>query len=54
MKKANPFNLAYEQYQMLQKEFSLTEDAHEKHMLMKRLTNLLTVMAFLISLHNMH
>ena len=53
MKKVNPFNLAYEQYQMLQKKFGSTGDAKEKQILTKRLTNLLAVMEFLSTFNKM-
>ena len=53
MKKLNPFNLVYEQYQMLDRKLKLTGDPHEKNILFKRLINLLAVMEFLISLNNM-
>ena len=52
MKKLNPFDLAYEQYQHLKVKLSLTGDPQEKNQLFKRLVNLLAVMEFLISLNN--
>ena len=52
MKKMNPFDLAYEQYQRLKEKLSSTSDPLEKNVLYKRLVNLLGVMEFLISLNN--
>lgn len=51
MKKMKPFDLAYEQYQLLKDKLSSTRDPQEKNVLFKRLVNLLTVMQFLISLN---
>jgi len=50
-KTLKPFELAHEQYQFLMSKLSATRDAQEKNMLFKRLTNLLAVMEFLISLN---
>lgn len=52
MKKIHAFDLVYEQYQLLKEKLSLTSDPHKKNILYKRLVNLLVVMEFLISLHN--
>jgi hypothetical protein len=52
LKKMNPFDLTYEQYQRLKKKFSSASDPQEKNMLLKRLVNLLAVMEFLINLNN--
>ncbi|QXE89004.1 hypothetical protein [Geomonas subterranea] len=51
MKKKKPFDLAHEQYQLLMTKFKTTKDLREKNMLFRRLTNLLAVMEFLISIH---
>ena len=51
MKKMQPFDLAYEQYQILSDKLSSTRDPQEKNVLFKRLANLLAVMEFLISLN---
>lgn len=51
MKKINPFDLAYEQYQLLKEKIKSTGDAQEKNILFKRLTNLLAVMEFLVSMN---
>ena len=51
MKKVNPFDLVYEQYQLLKEKLSATRDIQEKNVLFKRLANLLAVMEFLISLN---
>lgn len=51
MKKPKPFDLAYEQYQLLMAKFKATKDVQEKNRLFRRLTNLLAVMEFLISIH---
>ena len=52
MKKLNPFDLVYEQYQRLKIKLRSTNDPEEKNVLFKRLVNLLAVMEFLISLNN--
>jgi hypothetical protein len=49
-----PFDLAYEQYQLLKDKLTSTRDAQEKNILFRRLTNLLAVMEFLISLNKTH
>jgi len=46
-----PFDLAYEQYQLLKEKLSSTRDPQEKNILFRRLTNLLAVMEFLVSLN---
>jgi hypothetical protein len=51
LKKTNPFDLVFEQYQMLKAKLSSTGDPQEKNVLFKRLTNLLAVMEFLVSLN---
>lgn len=51
MKKIKPFDLAYEQYQLLKEKIKSTGDAQEKNILFKRLTNLLAVMEFLVSMN---
>lgn len=51
MKNVNPFDLAFEQYQLLKEKLSTTGDAQEKNVLFKRLVNLLAVMQFLVSLN---
>jgi len=51
VKKVHPFDLAYEQYQLLSQKLSSTGDPREKNRLFKRLVNLLAVMEFLISLN---
>jgi hypothetical protein len=51
LKKMKPFDLAYEQYQLLKGKLSSTGDVQEKNVLFKRLANLLAVMEFLISLN---
>lgn len=51
MKKLNPFDLAFEQYQILKDKLGTTRDPEEKNVLFKRLVNLLAVMEFLISLN---
>jgi hypothetical protein len=51
LKKLNPFDLAYEQYQLLKAKLSSTGDPQEKNVLFKRLVNLLAVMEFLVSLN---
>ena len=51
MKTLKPFDLAYEQYQLLKSKLSSTRDPREKNVLFKRLANLLAVMDFLISLN---
>lgn len=50
-KKLKPFDLAHEQYQLLMAKLAATRDVQEKNMLFKRLTNLLAVMEFLVSLN---
>lgn len=50
----NPFDLVQEQYQLLMAKFTSTRDVKEKHVLFKRLTNLLAVMEFLLSLNKSH
>lgn len=52
-KRLNPFDLAHEQYQLLMTKLTATKDVKEKNKLFKRLTNLLAVMEFLISLNKM-
>ncbi|GFO64543.1 MULTISPECIES: hypothetical protein [Geomonas] len=54
MKKMKPFDLAHEQYQLLMAKFQTTKDLREKNILFRRLTNLLAVMEFLISIHKPH
>ena len=54
MKGQNPFDVAYEQYQLLKERLSSTGDPKEKHVLVKRLLNLLAVMEFLISTNRPH
>jgi len=49
--KLSPFDLAFEQYQLLKNRLSSTGDPQEKNVLFKRLVNLLAVMEFLISLN---
>ena len=51
LKKMNPFDLAFEQYQLLKAKLSSTGDPQEKNVLFKRLVNLLAVMEFLVSLN---
>ena len=51
LKKVKPIDLAFEQYEMLKKKLSLTGDVREKNILFKRLSNLLAVMEFLISIN---
>jgi len=51
LKKLNPFDLAYEQYQLLKEKLTSTGDPQEKNVLFKRLVNLLAVMEFLVSLN---
>lgn len=52
MKKTmKPFDLVQEQYQFLMAKFTTTRDVQEKNVLFKRLTNLLAVMEFLLSLN---
>jgi len=51
LKKIKPFDLAYEQYQLLKEKIKSTGDAQEKNILFKRLTNLLAVMEFLVSMN---
>ncbi|WP_198419545.1 hypothetical protein [Geomonas oryzae] len=51
MKKTKAFDLAYEQYHLLLTRFKSTGDTQEKHRLFRRLTNLLAVMDFLISIN---
>lgn len=51
MKKMKPFDLAYEQYRLLKDKLKTTCDPQEKNMIFKRLTNLLAVMQFLVSLN---
>lgn len=54
MKKTKAFDLAYEQYHLLLARFKSTGDVQEKHRLFRRLTNLLAVMDFLISINRVH
>jgi hypothetical protein len=49
--KANPFDLAYEQYNFLKEKLRATGDPQEKNRIFKRLLNLLAVMEFLVSLN---
>lgn len=49
--KIKPFDLAYEQYQMLKVKLNSTRDPQEKNMLFRRLANLLAVMEFLVSVN---
>lgn len=49
--KVSPFDLAFEQYQLLKNRLSSTGDPQEKNVLFKRLVNLLAVMEFLVSLN---
>lgn len=51
MRKVNPFDMAYEQYQLLNAKLRLTGDPKEKNRLFRRLVNLLAVMEFLVSLN---
>lgn len=51
MKKVKPFDLAYEQYQLLKTKLNATRDPQEKNILFKRLANLLAVMEFLVSVN---
>lgn len=51
MKKLNPFDLAYEQYRLLKEKLYSTRDPQEKNILFRRLTNLLAVMEFLVSVN---
>jgi hypothetical protein len=48
MKKINPFNVAYEQYQKLAEKTRATNDIQEKNIMLRRRINLLGVMEFLI------
>jgi len=50
-KTMKPFDLVQEQYQFLMAKFTTTRDVQEKNVLFKRLTNLLAVMEFLLSLN---
>ena len=54
LKKMKPFDLAHEQYQLLMTKFKNTKDLREKNILFRRLTNLLAVMEFLITIHKPH
>lgn len=49
--KMKPFDLAYEQYQLLKVKLNSTRDPQEKNMLFRRLANLLVVMEFLVSVN---
>lgn len=51
MKTLNPLDLVNEQYQLLMTKLNATRDVQEKNKLFRRLTNLLAVMQFLISLN---
>lgn len=51
IKPLKPFDLVHEQYQLLTAKFNATKDLREKSILIKRLTNLLAVMEFLLSLN---
>ncbi len=51
MNTINPFDLAFEQYQLLKDKLGATGDPQEKNILFKRLVNLLAVMEFLVSLN---
>lgn len=53
-RKLNPFDLAYDQYKTLKEKLSSTRDVQEKNVLFRRLTNLLAVMEFLVSLNKTH
>jgi hypothetical protein len=53
-RKLNPFDVAYDQYKMLKEKLGSTRDVQEKNVLFKRLTNLLAVMEFLVSLNKSH
>jgi hypothetical protein len=44
LKKVKPFDLAFEQYQILKTKLNATRDPQEKNMLFRRLANLLAVM----------
>lgn len=48
--KFNPVDAMYEQYQQLKERFASACDPEEKSRLFRRLTNLLGVMEFLISI----
>lgn len=51
LKNLKPLDLVVEQYQLLADKLRSTKDAQEKSKLFRRLTNLLAVMKFLISLN---
>jgi hypothetical protein len=51
VEKRNPFDLAYEQYQLLKDRLKATRDVQEKNVLFKRLANLLAVMEFLTTIN---
>lgn len=51
MKTLNPLDLVNEQYRLLMAKLNQTRDVQEKNKLFRRLTNLLAVMQFLISLN---
>ena len=48
MKKINPFDIAYEQYQWLSEKTQTAYDVAEKNLLLRRRINLLSVMEFLL------
>ena len=51
MKTLKPLDLVNEQYQLLMAKLNSTRDIQEKNKLFRRLTNLLAVTEFLISLN---
>jgi len=51
LKKVKPFDIAYEQYQLLKEKLRSTCDVQEKNVIFKRLANLLAVMEFLASVN---
>jgi hypothetical protein len=51
LKKSKAFDLAHEQYKLLMAKFKTSKDLREKNILFRRLTNLLAVMEFLLSIH---
>lgn len=49
MKTVSPFEISFEQYNLLKEKMKSTGDVKEKNKLFKRMANLLSVMEFLIT-----
>ena len=51
IKKINPLDLVYEQFQQLKEKLKTTGDAGERKILLKRLINIVGVIQFLLTIN---